>query len=548
VLDRLPDGVAVLDADWTLAQVNPAGAQLLGTVAAELVGRDLWDAVPELAGSLFHSFLLHARRIGTRVTWRGFYPPTARWLSVTAELVDGRLLVFFRGSGDPLVDGPGDVDRAAAAEAGVHRDRLRFLAEVSESLITTLDAGESADQLAGLVVPRLADWATVTVLGDDGGPGRSGRAHRDPARVADVDQYLSGRLAAPRDQPGLTEMLVAGEPVQLTTIDPELGDPSLPNDGVRAAWRRLDPASCLFVPLQARGEAFGVLSLVMSGDRPPHTEAEIATAVEVARHGALALDNARLYGRQLMVAETLQHSLLTPPPQPESLQIAVRYRPASSHALVGGDWYDAFQQEDGATLLVIGDVAGHNVEAASAMAQFRSAVRTLAYDRPDSPARTLDRVDRVLTGLGVGTLATALVARLEPCAEDDGSGERVLRWSSAGHVPPLLLRSDGTVRVLDSPPERLLGTGRPSSRTDQEATVHPGDTVVLVTDGLVEAGRASIDQGLTRLAAVLAELGSLPVDRLCDRLLARIVPDRADDDVAILAVRCLPAADVPAGA
>jgi sigma-B regulation protein RsbU (phosphoserine phosphatase) len=547
VLDRLPDGVGVLTADWTLRQVNTAGAQLLGADAARLVGRNLWDALPALGDSLFHSFLLHARRVGTRVTWQGFYPPTARWLSVTAEVVDGLLLMYFRGTGDPLVDGPAAAKQPAPEDAGADQDRLRFLAEISESLITTLDAGESADQLARLVVPRLADWATVTVLGEDGAPDRSGRAHRDPARLADVDTYLSGRLTAPRDQLRLTAMLLSGEPVQLTTIDPQFGAPSLPNDRVRQAWRRLDPASCLFVPLQARGEAFGVLSLINSGGRPPHDETGIAAAVEVARHGALALDNARLYGRQLKVAEALQHSLLTPPPQPDSLEIAVRYRPASSHALVGGDWYDAFQQEDGATLLVIGDVVGHNVEAASAMAQIRSAVRTLAYDRPDSPAQTLDRVDRVLTGLHVGTLATALVARLEPGAEHAGPGIRTLRWSSAGHLPPLLLRADGTVRVLDSVPERLLGTDEPTSRTDQEETLHPGDTVVLVTDGLVEVGRCGIDQGLTRLTGVLAELGGLSADKLCDRLLARIVPDRADDDVAILAVRCLPDAFQPSG-
>jgi serine phosphatase RsbU (regulator of sigma subunit) len=265
---------------------------------------------------------------------------------------------------------------------------------------------------------------------------------------------------------------------------------------------------------------------------------EIATAVEAARRGALALDNARLYGRQLKVAETLQRSLLTPPPQPDNLQIAVRYRPASAHALVGGDFYDAFTQPDGATLLVVGDVAGHSVEAAAAMSQLRSAVRTLAYDSPDSPGRTLTRVDRVLTGLGFGTLATALVARIEQPVEQARAGLRTLRWSSAGHLPPLLLHLDGTVDLLDTTPERLLGVDEPTVRTDHEATLQPGDTVLLVTDGLVEHGRGDIDTGLARLTGVLTELADVPVDELCDRLLDRILPGRADDDIALLAVRC----------
>src|SRR4051794_24581629 len=190
--------------------------------------------------------------------------------------------------------------------------------------------------------------------------------------------------------------------------------------------------------------------------RGRHTPSlEIATPGEAARRGALALDNARLYGRQQKVAETLQLSLLTPPPQPDHLQIAVRYRPASSHALVGGDFYDVFTQPDGATVLVIGDVVGHNVDAAAAMGRLASTVRAVGYDRAGSPAQTLSRVDGVLLGLRFGTLATALVARLELPA--DGGEEASLRWSSAGHLPPLLVRADGAVEILAAPAERLLG-------------------------------------------------------------------------------------------
>ncbi len=424
-----------------------------------------------------------------------------------------------------------------ASVSGSEHDRVRFLSEVTGSLAELLDTGEAADRLARLVVPRLADWATVTVLAGDGAPGRSARAHRDPGRLDDVDTYLAGRVTAPRDHAALTTALRSGEPVHLTVVDPGIGPESLPEGPVRAAWERLDPTSCLLVPLQARGSAFGVLSLVCCGDRPPHTEAEVALAVEAARRGALALDNTRLYGRQLRVAETLQHSLLTPPPQPDGLEIAVRYRPAGSQDLVGGDWYDAVAQPDGATLLVIGDVTGHGVEAAAAMAQLRSAVRTLAYDSPDGPARTLDRVDRVITGLHLGTLATALVARLEL---PDGDGSRSLRWSSAGHLPPLLVSPDREPRLLTSRAERLLGVQEPGPRTDHGTAVRPGETVLLVTDGLVEAGRLDIDSGLTRLTGALRGLGGLSADALCDRLLTRVVPDRTDDDIAVLAVRVLP--------
>ncbi|MGY1729874.1 SpoIIE family protein phosphatase [Geodermatophilus sp. SYSU D01045] len=538
VLDRLPGGTAVFDADWTLRYANPAAAGLLGRPAEDLTGRNLWIALPELAGTALHAFLLHARAAGTATTWRGFYAPTGRWLSVTAEPVEDLLQLSIRQdaglqaptSARGLADGSTDTD--------ADRARLRFLAEVSETLINSLDMGQAATQLAEVVLPRLGDWTVVALLDEDGGGGEEAWAHRDPARRADLDTYMRGRIRGTGDDEAMVRALLSGEPVQVTTIDQQQVAPSLPTEAVRAAWRRLDVTSCTIVPLRARGDTFGALALLNAGDRPPHTELEIATAVEVARRGALALDNARLYGRQQRVAETLQRSLLTPPPQPDRLQIAVRYRPASSHALVGGDFYDAFIPPDGATVLVIGDVVGHSVEATAAMSQLRSAIRTLAYDHPDSPAHTLTRVDRVLGGLGFGTLATALLARVEQPPEQARAGLRTLRWSSAGHPPPLLAHPDGAVEVLHCPPERLLGTGEPAPRTDHTVTLQPGATVLLVTDGLVEHGHTGIDEGLTRLTRALEELHDLPLEQLCDRLLDRILTGRADDDVAVLAVRC----------
>jgi serine phosphatase RsbU (regulator of sigma subunit) len=539
-LEALPDGVALFDADWTICYVNHAGAALLDRPAAELIGRSIWVALPDVAGSIFHSFLLHARSTGTPVTWQGFYAPAGRWLTATAAVaVDGLLQVSLREVADRLTDGaaPGIERDPAAADEGAERDRLRFLAEVSEAMITTLDTGASATQLAELAVPRLCDWAIVALVDERGGPGEEAWAHHDPVRRGDLDTYLRGRLREASSDPAVVNALLSGEPVQVTTIDQEQIAPSLPTEEVREAWRRLGLTSCVIVPLRARGETFGALAMMNAGERAPHTEMEIATAVEVARRGALALDNARLYGRQLNVAETLQHSLLTPPPQPEDLQIAVRYRPAASHQQVGGDWYDAFPQPDGATLLVIGDVVGHNVDAAAAMGQIRSILRGIAYARPETPAQVLTRVDRVLTGLHLGTLATALVARLEAPAAPTTPGLRTLRWSSAGHLPPLLLRTDGTVHPLDNPPERLLGAGATRPRTDHEVDLHPGDTVVFYTDGLIEYGRTGIDEGITRLTAHLAELADLPLEKICDQLLDRIAPGRADDDIAILAVR-----------
>ncbi|MGY1624546.1 PP2C family protein-serine/threonine phosphatase [Geodermatophilus sp. SYSU D00965] len=532
-----PRARAVFDADWTLVSVDQDTADLLGRHREELVARNIWIALPELAGTIFHSFLLHARSVGERVTWRGFYPPAGRWLDATAVRVGDLLHLHLRESAGPLPEGLPSAGADDAAAAAAEDDRLRFLAEVSEAMISTLDAGESIGKLVDLVVPRLCDWAVVSVLQDDGRVSEA-RAHRDPAVLADLDHYLEGRVPAPgAENDPMAAALLTGEPVQVTSIDPRLVEPTLPDEGVRQAWERLDARSLVIVPLRARSETFGALGLVNTGERPPHGEMEIATAVEVARRASLAIDNARLYGRQLKVAETLQRSLLTPPPQPDGLEIAVRYVPASSTMHVGGDWYDAFQQPDGATLLVIGDVVGHNVDAAAAMGQVRSILRGIAYDRQEEPARILTRVDGVLTGLHIGTLATALIARIEQTPEQARDGRHTLRWSSAGHLPPLQLGADGSVRVLGSTPETLLGAESTRPRTDSVAETAPGDTLLFYSDGLVEQGRTGIDEGTARLVALVRDVGPTTVDALCDALLARIVGHRPDDDVAIVAVR-----------
>jgi sigma-B regulation protein RsbU (phosphoserine phosphatase) len=163
-------------------------------------------------------------------------------------------------------------------------------------------------------------------------------------------------------------------------------------------------------------------------------------------------------------------------------------------------------------------------------------VRSIAYDRREDPARILERVDEVMTGLQIDTLATALVGRLEPL--EGGDSGWLLRWSSAGHLPPGVLRADGAVELLDTPPETLLGTGTPPPHSDHDAVLRPGDTLLFYTDGIVEHGRSAIDEGLTRLTRALAELGELDVDPLCDQLLDRVVTGRTDDDIALLAVRC----------
>ena len=205
---------------------------------------------------------------------------------------------------------------------------------------------------------------------------------------------------------------------------------------------------------------------------------------------------------------------------------------------IGGDWYDAFLQPDGDTVLVIGDVMGHDIEAAAAMGQVKTLVRGIAYDRLEEPADVLRRVDHALVGLAVPTLATALVCRVEQDEADRAAGLRRLRWSSAGHPAPMLLGP--TARSWTSPPPSGRRSASAGSAPGSTAGVDArGSTLLLFTDGLFErrgvpwtrAARRCGDRG-----AVPAAAGRCSATGCSTQLLG----DGVEDDVAVLAVRAHP--------
>ena len=275
------------------------------------------------------------------------------------------------------------------------------------------------------------------------------------------------------------------------------------------------------------------------GRSEPWAASEVEAATELRVHLLEAL-----YARSRSIvraAETLQRSLLSDPPEPDHLEVAVRYVPAAREAQVGGDWYDVFQQPDGSTMLVIGDVVGHDTQAAATMAQLRGLLRGIAYDNAAGPAEVLTRLDAAIEGLDLKAMATVLVGRLEQSEEDCAAGVVRLRWANGGHLPPLVADPDGAQRLLGTErPGLLLGVDPTRPRTEQEVVIADGSTLLFYTDGLVERRDQVFDDGVELLAKALADLRRLPVDSLCDRLLERLVPDGAEDDVALVAVRLRP--------
>src|SRR3712207_5039429 len=292
--------------------------------------------------------------------------------------------------------------------------------------------------------------------------------------------------------------------------------------------------------MRGRGRTLGLLTLYFR-TRSTLREADIVTAQDVADRTGLALDNYRLYAAQQQLAEGLQRRLLTEPPEPDHCEVAVRYVPAAEAARVGGDWYDAFLQSCGATMLVIGDVVGHDTEAAAAMGQLRGLLRGIATYSDAAPVEVLRGLDASMAVLGTGVLATAAVARLEQTDDERARGVTRLRWANAGRLPPLVVQPDGSVADLASwHGDLMLGVDPTAVRQESVVTLDRGATVLLYTDGLVERRDADLDGGVLRLRETLAELAALPLEQLLDEVLERLVDGRPEDDVAVVAVRLHP--------
>jgi len=424
-------------------------------------------------------------------------------------------------------------DSAVTAMTGANQ-RLELLAEAGRVLSSTLDIGEQLQRLASLVVPGLGDWCWIVTTDEHGRLQESASAHRDPGRDEQVAAYVRLMLQAVTPDSAPKVVFRTGQPLVIPGLTPERMALSLSDPDAREALLALAPSSVAAVPLTIRGQSVGVLCLFNGAERGPHPPADVETAVEVGRRAGMALHHARLYGQQRALADALQRSMLTEPPQIPDCEIVVRYVPAAEGAEIGGDWYDAFQQATGTTALAIGDVVGHDTRAAAAMGQVRSLLRGISYSSGGSPSAVLTELDRSLAGLGVHTMATALVAHLEPA---DG-GSMLLRWSSAGHPAPVLIDASGETRLLDgTAADLLLGVDPDAPRKDRTTVLERGTTVLLYTDGLVERRDRDIDAGTDELLRVLGECVGLPLDKVCDRVLRRMFLPDAEDDVAVLAVR-----------
>ncbi len=533
VLEAMPAGFLSLDREWRFTHVNAEAERLLGASREELLGQELWTAFPATADGVFEESYRTAVRTGEPVQFDAHYPaPLDGWYEVRAWPSPEGLSVYFL----EVTERRRVQDRAERAA-----QRLALLAQVSAELAGALDAQTAMAHLPRLVVPALAEWCIVTVVDPDGRPRDVGYWHTVPAARALVERYAAVRLDSMPATAPIMRALLTGEPVM------ERADAvrTLLSDGeAHDLLTALDPESAISLPLRGRDRTLGVMTLYHRRGWTPRDE-DLATAQDVADRAGMALDNARLYEQQQALAEGLQRSLLTEPPEPDHAEIAVRYLPAAEAARVGGDWYDAFLQPSGTTMLVIGDVVGHDTAAAAAMGQLRSLLRGIATYSDARPGEVLRGLDASMAVLQTHVLATATVARLEQTDDERARGVTRMVWANAGHLPPLVIDPDGSVTELVSwRGDLLLGVDPDTRREESVVTLDRGATVLMFTDGLIERRDADLDAGLARLRATLSELAGRPLRELLDELLERLVDGRPEDDVALVAVRLHPQ-DVP---
>ena len=526
LLEAMPSGFLSLDAEWRFTVLNSAAERLLGQDRGELLGRTIWEAFPDTVGNGFEAACRTVVRTQRPQTIETYHPaPLDTWYEVLCWPTPDGLSLYFA-----------DVNarKRAAADAERASARMALLAEVNSELLTADDLPATVADLPRRLVPLLAEGCVLTLLGADGRPQDVGCWHTDPARREALERYTSARLDTMPATAPVARVLATGRPVRSNADEV---DALLPDGPARHLLAQLGAEDGLVLPVQGRDRVLGTLSL-FARDAVARSVDDEATAQEIAARIGLALDAARLSSAQSQLAEGLQRNLLTAPPEPDHAQIVVRYVPAGESARVGGDWYDAFLQASGATMLVIGDVVGHDVEAAAKMAQLRSLLRGIATYGDGGPAEVLRGLDSSMELLQAHTLATAAVARLEQTAQEHDRGVTRLVWANAGHPPPLVVHPDGRQEFLTGDgPDLLLGVHAGAHRTEHVEVLERDTVVLLYTDGLVERRTSDLDAGLLRLQDAVRELSGSSLDELCDGVIDRLVDGRPDDDVALVAVR-----------
>ncbi|MEU6423423.1 GAF domain-containing SpoIIE family protein phosphatase [Streptomyces spiralis] len=348
------------------------------------------------------------------------------------------------------------------------------------------------------------------------------------AGLSEQERDALAEVGLPRGLGVLGHLIRYPQPLRLDDIR---AHPS--SAGFPAGHPRL--RTLLGVAISVRGEIYGDLYLSERDDGQPFDVHDENVVVALASAAGIAIERVRLFERIRVGAEQFQRLLLPTLPDLRPFTAAAIYRPAAEPSQLGGDWYDAIPLPGNVVVVVIGDVVGHDLQAAAAMAATRNMLRALVLDRSQPPGTVLTHLDRSLETIANNRVTTTALARIEP----EGPGWR-LRWSTAGHVPPLLLTPERRAVYLVGEPGLPLGVDTGLPRPDHSRFLPADSTVVFFTDGLIENPDRPIDKSLDELADLAVAHAVLPLADFV-RVLADHHPSDGHDDMAILALRTPPA-------
>jgi PAS domain S-box-containing protein len=539
ILTSVAEAITVIDRDGQTVFANQAAADLLGfPTPAELTSAPPGAIMSRFRVCTEQGDELDLESMPARRLFRGEHPEpllvqnivratgAERWLIVRASpivdpetsRIDYAVNVF---------ENITEVKRVQLAES--------FMAEASRVLASSMDYTETLQEIARLAVPRIADWCAVDVLGESGEIERVAVHHSDPRKIALAERLNRSYHPSPEDPAGVSEVIRSGMARLYSDIEPDALAAYARDSAHLELLREVQATAVIIVPLAAPTRTLGAITLVSSGSSRHLTEADLGLAVRLGRRAGTAVENARLYTERARIAHTLQRALL-----PESLaeidggEVQTLYSAAGELNEVGGDFYDVFDYDEDRTMLVIGDVCGKGPRAAGVTALARHTLRAAAIGGR-TPTEMLATLHRALLrqppGADMCTVCLIVLTRVEH--------EVRLTIALAGHPPPLLISPWGDVAQVGQS-GTILGVVNPLNISESELTLGAGETLLLYTDGVIEAGRPDHllgEEGLLELCTAAPNLTLAEFLQHIERAALDHARGRLRDDIALLALR-----------
>jgi PAS domain S-box-containing protein len=532
ILRSVAEAITVIDRHGRTIFANQAAADLLGFPTPE----DLIGAPPGAIMSRFLVFDEQGRELGlesmpARRLFEGEHPEPLLVRNIVRATGEERWLIV-RSSAivDPQTERIDYAVNVFETVTEVKRAQLMesFMAEASRLLASSMDYTETLQKIAQLAVPQIADWCAVDVLDESGEIERVAVYHSDPRKV-ELAEELNRNYHPKLDDPvGIPEVIRGAEPRIYTDIDPDALATYARDSAHLELLRELEATAVVIVPLAAPTRTLGAITLASSESSRRLSQADLGLAVRLGRRAGTAVENARLYTERTRIANTLQRALL-----PETLaeipgvEIQTLYSAAGELNEVGGDFYDVFDYDERRTVLTIGDVCGKGP-----LARHTLRAAALAGQSPTEMLATLHQaLLRQPPGADMCTVCLIMLTREEH--------DTRLTIALAGHPPPLLISARGEVEQVGHS-GTVLGVVDPLNISEREIALAPGMTLLLYTDGVIEAGRPDRMLGEDGLLELCAAAPGVPLARFLEQIETAAL-ERAGghlrDDIALLALR-----------